>query len=185
MNAERDAGAEQASSRCVRARRRSRSRRSSRAMPLSTNAGVDDLARQAELVQVDPASATSAAPRHAEGGQRRRRRRTSARTARRASLFASSMMSGSMPILAPQRRHLPRSASQLHTGTRSSAAEAEPARSARARRRHDRRATRHTIDHHGQERADQQARHDARRSAQCRLHAVSKLTAHDHSGREL
>ena len=55
--------------------------------------------------------------------------------------------------------------------------ESRVARAACARRCHDRSAARHTIDHHGQERPDHQAHHDAGAEHQCRLHATSTLRA--------
>ena len=59
------------------------------------------------------------------------------------------------------------------------------ARAARARRLNHRTATRHAIDHHGQERADQQTHHGAGNQNQCRLHLVSTLGPVGRRGREL
>ena len=175
---ERDAGAERGLPDALAVRRR-RAPRSRAAIALERRRGVGDLARQPELVRRSiQTSATSAAPRmqnatstevgtelQAEQHEERRGGHLDDRAARRRSPCRSV---GTCPAAPANSR----------SGTRSSAVKPMPARAARARRCHHRSATRHAIDHHGQERADQQPHHGAGDQNQCR--APSRQHARPH-----
>ncbi len=142
---------------------------------------VRDLARQPELVQVDPDQRHE---RRAEAPERRQHRvgaelQPEQHEQRRVGQLDDERLDAdrgaAVPALAAQRQ-------PAHHRHQVERRQPVAARSTRARRRHDRRPARHTIDHDRQERADHQPHHDARDHHQCRLiHAVSKLTGHDPS----
>ena len=142
-------------------------RGSSRTSAATTSSGapiaqrhVGDLARQPLGPQVDPAERRPARPtstQNASGSATALEVHAPSR--RTAPHVTSSSTSGSMPMLVRQRRHLPPSTNQLKTGTRSRGPrrrpqlpQADPGATIDA-------ATRHTIDHHGEERPDQQPEH--------------------------